>query len=178
LKRRLTATSPIVGRHSDILVCELGVAKRGLQQTTRTMNVSSARRKKKKTKVSHGKDESDGHGHALSLSSFLFTNTGPQVSSREEREGCREASPRGIAYSYSSPSSLLTMGLYSSFSASTRRTCVVFPSVGGMVRDVTVLKMSEVIIVENCCAMSWELLSQRPREFWNRLRTTGTGTTV
>jgi len=88
-------------------------------------------------------------------SSFLFTDTGPQVSSRDEKGGMQESKSPWHRNSYSWPSSPLAVSLHGSFSASTRRTSVVFPSVGGMVRDV--LKMSEVIIAEDCCAISWEL---------------------
>jgi hypothetical protein len=72
---------------------------------TRTMDVSSARRKKKakKTKVSHGEGGSDGRGHELFLFSFLFSNTGPRVSSREERPLSRADARKQVSVASHTP---------------------------------------------------------------------------
>ena len=104
---------------------------------------------------------------------FLFTSTRHWATGFIEggkRGDAGKASPRGIAYSYSSPSSPLAASSHSSV-LSTRGISVVFSSVRAMGREV--LKKSEGIIAEDGGGnsgyyriMSWELRSQRWREFW------------
>jgi len=77
----------------------------------------------------------------------------------------------GIAHPYSNRAPYSPRGYIVQSSASTRRISVVFPSVRDMFGDG--LKKSEVIIVEdgrgNSGVMSWELRSQRLREFWKKI---------